>query len=710
MRRTWFLRAMGMMLTIVLMLCTLPAVPSKAQDIEWVEMGAYVADRETYGTLTLMKYDGEMYIYSEDARVLSGAKTYQWQEENGEAIATFTFGAERICPIVNYYKYGTRIYFQLKELMDQLKTRYYYDEAAETLVFVPCSSFAENLKNDCMSFYCNDAYDVKYMENTVGVVLATAYNLVGGLRIDALWGAYSRELYEEVLSGIMQGDEEDDVAEFFSTADKTLGKLASLIDFTRTDIDGVEHFATFMGADMDEIVLAYDTISDGPEDLQGIGLGTVIEIFQRVRAVQYANEIYYNAVCRSLLNDSQNLPFNIRRAVEEVCAYYDENTPTTIAIIQDLSSTVLNETAKELVKDYGAEVILLQSLRDGTVVKPYINSLYVKATKIVLDQVLGMKDKTKAVEHTRICRIIQEHASSRFHDSFAVNEQSVQYTADPLLMKYSTILYLRACQYAWSLYEFDDDLEQLAKDSVARCGVAIKTLTAYDDHELTMAVDNPYLNLGGMAVQVSTTPAPTATPAPEATAAATPSPTPSPRPPEEFLFSENAIVDGDYYVTIDRYDIRATSSGWTITADVYEYISITQEDMNRLQVGDTIGGYPVEKLKWQRVGGKNMLYISNRLYLNQGGDGLWYLHQAENDLFIYRDSRDRPVNIVRGTAKLYDNFTYLMYGVGSQMQEIDDLTDYFSTPYYADGGTRPLELVITVQGGAVRKVVWEYRP
>ena len=687
-------------LLLVLAACAGALVPmrTQAKDYSWVEIKAYAIDREVSGLLTLMLYDGELYIYSEDARVLSGASHYV-DKENGRSY--FTFTAEKIYTEVPTLALGTRKYFHLKELMDKLKTRYYYDTDTQMLYFLPCTSFVANLKNDCMGVYCESGFDVAQIESTFGVVLASTYNILGGLRVDALWGNYTKELYEEALIGIMQGDEDDDVMELMSTGDELLGKLASLVELNKTDITGaeIEGVLPLFSYETDEFLEWYGEMSEN-DDLQELGIGAALEAVQRINAGRHAKELYVNAVRIGIVNRDVN--YLLARAADEVIKYFDENTPNWVAVLGDLSSTVLNETGQEVV----TEVVLLQALRSGQYYKLNLDSLYVELFKMLLDRT-GLGDQTRAVEMTRICRVIQDQASDAFHESMKNDANAVSYVADPVKMKYSTILYLRACQYAYEQYEFDKTLGPHVRVKTEQCAEAIRELAAYDDEELTMTVDNPVLQLGNMDVTISQTPSPT--PVPTDAVAATP--TPTPRKPKEFLFSDCAIADGEYKVTVSKDELRTISGGWSITAEVYEKIGIDQAAMNELQVGDTIGGYAVEKMDWQKGTWQRQMWISDEYYLLKGYDGVWYLHMRDDDLFVLRQNKQREMHILRDQAELYDNFTYIMYGQGSQMQRIDELEDYFATPYYTDGmGNRPLELFVTVSGGVVTKVVWEYRP
>jgi len=428
-------------------------------------------------------------------------------------------------------------------------------------------------------------------------------------------------------------------------------------------------------------------------------LGSTIEAAQRIVAAQHAKELYVNAVRAGIVDNKVN-PL-LAMAAKDVMRYFDGNTPEWQAMLWDYAETVGGNVGEKLLPS-----VMLEDLRSGTNLKFMVNGTYVKVFKMIMDST-GLGAQTKAVEMTRTCRVIQDQASDAFHDSIKNDANAVSYVADPVKMKYSTILYLRACQYAYEQYEFDKTLGPHVRTKTEQCAEAIREIAAYDDEELTMTVDNPVLQLGNMNVTISQTPSPT--PVPTDAVAATP--TPTPRKPKEFLFSDCAIADGEYKVTVSKDELRTISGGWSITAEVYEKIGIDQDAMNELQVGDTIGGYAVEKMEWQKGMWQQQMWISEEYYLLKGYDGVWYLHMRDDDLFVLRKNKQREMHILRDQAELYDNFTYTMYGQGSQMQRIDELEDYFATPYYTDGmGNRPLELFVTVSAGVVTKVVWEYRP
>ena len=61
--------------------------------------------------------------------------------------------------------------------------------------FAPCTAFPANLYWDCLSVFEGD-YGVKMLVDEAGVMLGGLYNILGGLRVDALWGGYTQDLYE----------------------------------------------------------------------------------------------------------------------------------------------------------------------------------------------------------------------------------------------------------------------------------------------------------------------------------------------------------------------------------------------------------------------------------------------------------------------------------------------------------------------------------
>lgn len=473
---------------LVLVVCfSLPNVVIAA-DTPLKAVHAFSDADNQHHLLTLLELNDTAYIKASDALQLSGYDDYK--EENGKVI--FEYG-KHIVEFKNGQKeYDGVFYYPLRLLMDALSTRYHYEETTDTLIFLTCDTYYENLLEDCESVFLDD-YTLDFYEGT-GWQVAGVYEILGGMRFDALWGGYQRELYEEAVAGIIA---EEDISSLstIKQGDSIMSKLSKVLSFVEKDIDGIKTYEEFLGTDLDGVIKAYSQLN---KLIPGISVKNAIEILEYVENSSANAELYSNAVKYGLVDNEYVTDENLSYATELVYAYYDENKPTYEAVIQSL----VDDVQKDILDKIPVEKITVELIKEAVgyeVGGIYINAAYVKLAKLIFDE-LGMKERSTAVMQTVACRNIQEVAIDQFINSRSLSSYVTLdgYAAQKeraKTIKYTTILYLRACQYAYSLYEFDDTLNFATEYWSSKTESAISTISAYSDDELALSVINEELEL-----------------------------------------------------------------------------------------------------------------------------------------------------------------------------------------------------------------------
>ena len=472
---------------IVAMMFSLPNIAS-ASGTSLVTVHAYSDADEQHRLVTLLELDDTVYISGKDAFLLSGYKNYK--EESGKII--FEYGDHKVEFKNKQEQYDGIFYYPMRELMDELSTRYYYEETSDTLLFLTCSTYYENLLSDCEDVFLSD-YTLDFYEGT-GWQLAGVYEILGGMPFDALWGGYQRELYEEAVSGIIAEEDESSLS-VIKQGDSLMSKLSKILNFAEKDINGIETYAEFLGTDLDGIIEAYSLLNNL---IPGISLKNAIAILDYVENSTANAELYSNAVKYGLVQNVYIEDNNLRYATDLVYAYYDENKPTYEAVLKSLSNDIRTGILDKIPVEQ-LTIELIKKEFGNNIGGIYINSAYVKLAKLIFDE-LGMKERTTAVMQTVACRNIQEAATRQY-----INGRSLKsyvtldgYTAKSeraKTVKYSTILYLRACQYAYSLYEFDETLGFATNYWKEKTEEAISVISAYSDDELSLVVINGEFDL-----------------------------------------------------------------------------------------------------------------------------------------------------------------------------------------------------------------------
>lgn len=432
---------------------------------------------QTTEILELLEYNSKVYIDSEKAALLSNTTI----TKSFNNIISFENGYFRVDYVDEIISYEGKLYCKLKELMNILRTRYEYVSKSETLIFKHCTAFQENLYMECEKIIRENEpcdFEVNFLDNIYGVGLATVYNVMKGCRFDYIWGGYQQEQYEKAFANIIKGPEnESELLSLVSDGADIMSDFSTLLDLGETQ--GVYEL---FGLPYDDIIEIYNVYN---EAIPGTGIKDAVEIAQLVYTSQNAYETYANAV---YYGGVKGKPDGILGdAADYIYSYYCGNAPTALSVYEE----VINNYSTNKIEDLAKESL-------------GIKSVYIKAAGLVLDALFGIDSKTSATEQAEICAEIQTIAFNNYNNGchnygkryFDAQNATPQLLNEAILqVKYSTILYLRACQYAFSNFKSEKDMKSIVKFWEDATSEAIQTITAYEDADLIYVAENDDVKL-----------------------------------------------------------------------------------------------------------------------------------------------------------------------------------------------------------------------
>ncbi len=483
--------------------------PANSEAVYAESEGSYYVSAYT----TTKAYSGEMearnilvecrdnnnrtYILLDDVCFICGMElTY-----NEDGAPVLSYGRHSVQLGNDRIEVGGKTYYPLKETMDSLQAKYTINENGE-LIFIPCTSFIENLIDDVTRFVGTSDQDtdfsVKFFDNTWGVLAGAAYNVILGMRyVDVATGDYEKEQYEKAIVGIIATKAcESEVIEAISDCDKSISGLYKIgsMKFGKNDKSWLE-IGNFLGYGESEFLTRYHEMNNV---IPGLGIDDQVSIVRHIYAVQHASELYLNAVDYGLVQNTSlrnkekcKDGYLIKSVADEVFASYDKNKSTEEQIIDQYMKELQNELGGFKNQKDISDKLLGVSISDGR------NEILIGVFKLLLDE-YGVSSGPNAAEQGAIAASIQNAAKQnilsllRYSDRMV--DKSVPYkgysarTATKL--KYSAILYLKACNYAYSLCAFDDSLKGACDIMDARTSEAISRLAKYDDGQLEAIVNN----------------------------------------------------------------------------------------------------------------------------------------------------------------------------------------------------------------------------
>ncbi len=469
-------KLLSVLISAVLLFSSIISV-SAEDDYTLVYITAVSSATQSTDILELLEHNGEIYIESQKAATLSNTNI----TKSFNNIISFENGYFKVDYTDKIISYEGKLYCKLKELMNMLRTRYEYVQNSETLLFKHCTAFQENLYIECEKIIReNKPYDfeVNFLDNVYGVGLATVYNVLKGIRFDYLWGGYQQEQYEKAFANIIKGPEnESDLLNLVSDGANIMSDFSTLLELGETQ--GVYEL---FGLPYDDIIEIYNVYN---KVVPGTGIKDAAEIAQLVYTSQNAYETYANAVYYGAVKNKADA--SLGDAADYIYSYYRGNAPTALSVY----GKVLDNYSTDKIEDIAKESL-------------GIKSVYIKAAGLVLDALFGIDNKTSATEQAEICAEIQTVAFDSYN--IGCHNYGKRYldakNATPELLneailqiKYSTILYLRACQYAFSNLKSEKGMKSMAEFWDDAASEAIQTVASYEDADLIYVAENDDVKL-----------------------------------------------------------------------------------------------------------------------------------------------------------------------------------------------------------------------
>lgn len=645
---------------------------------------------------TFKTYSDELYITAEDALILSGYSSYG--EDYGKIV--FTYGLHQVTFQDGQISIGDTFYYPLQKLMDALSTSYYYDDNANVLIFITCKSYYENLLADCHTVF-DDGYELEFYEGT-GWQVAAVYEIFDGMIFSSLWnfynGSYQREWYEDTLSGIV-ADTDSDFTATLKEGSSVMSKLNTLLKFSQKDINEVDTYVELLGTDLDGFIEAFGKLN---KLIPGISVNDAIEILDYLFlstdiANTYPNAIKYGLVENSYLDDK-----NLTIAANKVYTLYDENKSILSNIAFDILESVINSKGEDVADAYQSAFVtkIVNNLAGVNYTKTILNNAYVKLEKLFFDEILGAKKPVTAAIQTVAARNIQRAAELQFElnngeTSYIVYGDGTSFKGqdvpNAMRVKYSTILYLRACQYAYSLYEFDDTLNWATEYWHEKTEKAISKISDYADEELTQTINNEPLQIENF------------------------------RDLDAVDNSFYTLPDGEYYVELYRDGTTLVAGVPFESVGILEFVEIDNNTAMHMAVGDVI-----ELPKFNITISALELHegdVYKEFWINNGEYRCCYIEETNswrfawpNDVAMtycsgtYTISVPAPTIIDMNTAFSIGQNIYGDKYNGETSRDAPIFRIYSMSDYFSYHKCETEYAIITITNGVITEILIPYRP
>ncbi len=150
---------------------------------------------------------------------------------------------------------------------------------------------------------------------------------------------------------------------------------------------------------------------------------------------------------------------------------------------------------------------------------------------------------------------------------------------------------------------------------------------------------------------------------------------------------EAALADGEYRMIVRENTFRDTPEGISAYVDVLNYIIMTDETVNSLQVGSVIDLQPfglnnikVEYLQRQSDYGNELIFISDAPYylIKPQGEVIWYI-AGVNDMRLSYVGGQMEV-VFSNNCTVIDSHSYIASGQGTPDQAMSDIRALYNQP------------------------------
>lgn len=475
-----FKRVAAVLLAAVLLVQI--SAPAHAVEENYVYIYASSDQQPEERLLRLLNMDGVPFIATEDIAALTGL-TYEITDEG-----TFFYICDMPVKLDTAdVKAGELTYWELKPTMDLLYTQYAL-EADGSLLFVSHGQRFAEIYELCNEIF-DGGYDVSSLRNDFANTLSVLYSVFSGLRVDYFVGGYTIEVFENALTGMLIMDDATakSVWEACSNASDSIKLLGNMANLNLHSTHDLKQYTSLFGYEFDQFAQGYLELTEI------IDPDLVFSTAEQIYLGQSASKLYVKAMKYSLvendyLNSFQIIDFPMRKAISDIYGYCKDGKASYQDIFNDVGHEVLGDATNYLIKETLVDSGLLFSGAFGLCVDMIFAAV----------DLLGMENYTDAMEQSHCCIDLQQYISRQnmVYRGRMKKEASLEDLPELLIaMKYGAIFYARAYQYAYSLYDYVDELKGPLGVAYEKVSKVIAKLASYDDGLFTMLVDNPELDM-----------------------------------------------------------------------------------------------------------------------------------------------------------------------------------------------------------------------
>ena len=484
---------------------------------------AYFTSTGSTGLLHLRYFRNMVYMQVDD---LALAADMNVAYKNDTPVFTRTGSSFSYSAVKTHYyeTYHGERYLPLRETAAQLYLRYAYDEEQELVIFHHTERLPDELI-DLARFILGDdggehAFQRYNLHGVVGAydtILPSVYNFLSGGFIEntlnLLTGDYVKDKYVECLEQILIRTDDNFTKElvgFLKKLNKGTDAYVSAVGdaaktYTYLEKNGVDVYDQFgpyvfaFGVKMsrqDEVFQALDQVLLSPS--------RIIQLYNLVHLEDQSKLVYLRAFEYGLMKNS-HLKETGGKDLEEAVKVIDTCLNNEVGLFGTTLWNALMDKAKKADEKFLKKLFTPEETMEfEDIVYGLTDSLAASALQLILDKVIKIEERTNAVEMTALLANVQDAAVMNIRDHY---DNSDDY--DPLAVKYSLILYLRACQCAYHMYELEPNLfeefvgdtsydlmNMMAKQAQEDLDHWIMEAASFDDDFITEIAYSEELDLG----------------------------------------------------------------------------------------------------------------------------------------------------------------------------------------------------------------------
>ena len=492
---------MKRVLSVVLILCLLSQVSLisvQAYSSAPVYVRCYMSATDRKEALELRELDGQVYLQAAD---LGRAAQMNVGFEPSHRRAKFFREGGAIAYLLDYTVLDGKYYVPLQEGADALGVSYTYFPDAKTLVMDYSPILPGDFAALCKEILSGgnlpgSPYFLGYIPQADAYGLATVYGVLtqsGFLPTDLLslaTGHYDQSLYATAYHDILTVEDggKTELEKYLRERKKDADVLVQFLKKEHQSEESLEQLlnragvslyesadSVWLGSSTKDLLAISSAIGSSP-----ISIGDVLDTYHNMNLNYTANLAYVKALQYGTTDVSEAEEKNLYQATQRINAFLDEKGLTLKEGLREIVYLGGLDTA-----NIGLEKLFQQTSSLGTNIATGLVkriSEYYTASKV------------SATEQARVLTDIQINARNAI-PSYNI----LQSNYDPLALKYSTVLYLRACQVGYLNFKDEKGLKSIAQMAADGAKEKMLEVLSYPD-ELLLPVKNQPLDLSQIIV------------------------------------------------------------------------------------------------------------------------------------------------------------------------------------------------------------------